>query len=96
MQIENLNYEIIIKNGHKYEFVKLYNPFDLTSQNEGIETTIEYVIKGFEEDLYIIFEGNEFYFGHKIGNTGLVVNIEDENIYSQAMNMLFEVLERIN
>jgi hypothetical protein len=94
--IKNLKDEIIVKNGQKFEFEELESPIDLTEQNEGKITEITHVLHGFEEDLYLIFEEEAFYFGHKVGETGLVVNVEDSKVEEQATEMLFEVLSRFN
>lgn len=50
---------------------------------------------GFDEDLYLVFEPDGFYFAHKVGDTGLVVNLEDEHVHNQAIDLLFEALEKI-
>jgi len=97
MDIDELEYKILVKNGQKYEIQKLETPIDFSNQNENVETQATHVLKGFDEYLYLIIEIEEnndgsFYWGHKIGETGLVVNLEDKTVSQKAMNLLFEAL----
>lgn len=98
MDIESLQHEVIVKNGRKYEFNKLENPLDLTEQNDDMKTEATHLLKGFDEDLLLIIEENDeescFYFAHKVGDTGLIVNLEDRQVYDAAIELLMEVLER--
>lgn len=97
MSLDELEYKTLIRNGQKFEIQKLETPIDFSEQNENVETQATHILKGFEEDLYLIIETEKdndggFYWGHKIGETGLVVNLEDEAISQKATDLLFEAL----
>ena len=98
MHLDDIKHEIVMKNGQKYEVIALVEPMDLTEQNNGIKTEVTHLLKGFDEDLYVIIEteGEEgaFYFGYKVGDTGLIVNIEDEQVYEKAFSIFMEVADR--
>ncbi|WP_232700180.1 hypothetical protein [Brevibacillus daliensis] len=57
-------------------------------------------IEGFEVPLYLVEEIEDednigFFFGMKVGQTGLFVTLQDEFVYDQATNLVFYVVETI-
>jgi hypothetical protein len=71
MLLENIKHELLVKDGIKYELIALDDPLDVTDQNKGIETEITHLLKGFDEELYLVIEieGDEagVYFAYKVG-----------------------------
>jgi hypothetical protein len=97
MELNELDNKVIFKNGKRYEFIRLQKPADLTEQNNDIPTVMTHKLTGFEENLYVITEetddGVGFYFAYKVGNTGLFVNLMDEEVHNQTTELVFEALE---
>lgn len=97
MELHDLDNKIIIKDGKRYEFTRLEKPADVSKQNNDVPTVMTHKLTGFEEDLYLITEeaddGADFYFAYKVGETGLFVNLMDENVWLQATELVFEALE---
>lgn len=98
MNLEDVKHEIVMMDGHKYEVIALDKPMDLTEENNGIETEMTHVIKGFDEDLYVIVEPAEgsstFYFGYKVIGTGLLLSVSDEQVHNTAVSVLEELADR--
>lgn len=94
--INELDNVVVLMGGHSYEINKLEEPINLTDQNEGIETEGTHILTGFEEDLLLVTEdhGDEgcFYFAHMVGDTGLIVNIEDDSMHEKAAMILVSVV----
>ncbi|MCA1021495.1 hypothetical protein [Halobacillus litoralis] len=82
--------------GVSYLFDRLENPIDFTEQNDGNKTTATHILKGFPEELYFIMDENYYYFGYKVGETGLVINIEDERIENKAYEVFEEIVRQEN
>jgi hypothetical protein len=97
MDLIELDYKIIMKNGHKYEITRLEKPYNLSEQNNDIKTEMSHKLEGFDEVLYLITEevegGGCFYWAYKAGDIGLYVNLMDENVQQQANDILFEMLD---
>lgn len=94
MYIDDLKQSVVMLDGQKYEITKLKQPVNLTEQNENIETEATHILKGFVEDLLLVIEEECFYFAHMIGDTGLVVNLEDEEMHEKAVQILMMALEK--
>lgn len=99
-QIEELEEARIIYEGHPYEIWRLKNPVDFTEQNEGIPTEGTHVLKGFDEDLLFVMEDHEdqfiCYFMRIVGDTGLIVTLEDKEIDKKAQEIFQTALERLD
>ena len=86
---------VLMLNGKRYEIIPVENPIDVSKHNETeFPTQITHVIKGFEEDIHLIAEqtGEKeigFSFGYFIGDTGLFVSVEDENVTEAAEELVF-------
>jgi hypothetical protein len=97
--LEDIKHEVVFDNGQRYEFIAYKKHIDVSEQNNGIKTVLTHVLKGFEEDLVLViedkgvFEESNFYFGKKVGKTGLIVNLTDEEVNQKANELLMRVLD---
>lgn len=79
------------------ELFELDEPINLTEQNGGIETIAKYEVKGLEEDVIVIFQKEaekeySYFLGYFIGDTGLLVNLADEEMYKKVIEFVMESL----
>jgi hypothetical protein len=72
---------------------KMEESLDFSEQNENIETKAEYVVRGAEEEILVVFEYSEeaiFYLAMSVGDTGLYVNLTDESLRTRINEMLVD------
>lgn len=95
IEFQNL---VIVTDGKRYEIVKLDEPINISEHNNtDYPTEITHYIKGFDEDIYLVEETtshNEigFSFGYFLGDTGLFVSVEDEEVIDIANEIVFYAL----
>ncbi|MEK4343309.1 MULTISPECIES: hypothetical protein [Brevibacillus] len=84
---------------NEYRFTKV--GIDISKEFDKPTGTVimTHEIEGFEVPLYMIEEKEDeqnigFSFGVKVGQTGLFVTLEDENIRQKATELVFYVVER--
>lgn len=82
--------------GNEYRFTRIN--IDISHQFEKPAGTVimTHEIEGFEVPLFLVEEKEDaenvaFFFGVKVGETGLFVTLQDEQVYEQATQLVFHV-----
>jgi hypothetical protein len=92
--------KLIARQNHLKLF-ELESPVDLSEQNNGKKTTINYEVQGHEVDIAVIFEEENpkeqsVSLGYFVGDTGLIVNLADEKIFEETINFIMSALANQN
>lgn len=84
--------------GNEYQFTKI--SIDVSNQfgKQAGTVMMTHEIEGFEVPLFLVEEkaddeNVEFFFGVKVGKTGLFVTLQDEQVQQRATELVFHVAE---
>jgi hypothetical protein len=97
MNLIDIEHKTINHNNKQFELIQLDKIIDLTEQNDRIETSMTHILKGFEEDIYLIQQkepdGASFFFACYSGVNGLYVNLMNEDVENQAYEIVLDMLD---